>query len=386
MTPDLEKQFMLREIAMQADFVADNLREMMEGVRERLRDFGGRSFSKGYVIGCGDSYFASLAVRDFMTRATGRDVEPVESLEFSRYLVNGLRPESFVLGVSNSGTVSRTIEGIRLARGKGAWTLAVTVSAENTLARTAETLIKVNAVPNIKEQADGTRIVTPGTLTYTASLLGLFVAAIGIGELNGHLDPAASVALLAELAGVAAKMRAADAPARAVAAEVAKTFTRDRQFVIAGGGPNFATAHFGAAKWLEALTKASHPAQLEEWAHIQYFMTDETVDTVLLLPPGAGRDRGLEQARAARDMGGRVIIVAADDDAESQAAADIFFPMPTGIAEDLTPFVYKVVPEYLSCHVAMEQGRSFFGFDDPKRQEVNFRQIFHSSQKAQAKA
>ena len=107
-----------------------------------------------------------------MMRATGRFVEPVEALEFSRYLVGDLPVNSFVFGISNSGTVSRTIEGVRLARDMGAWTFAVTVSADNKLAQTAETLIKVNATPNIKELPDGTRVVTPGTVTYTASMLG----------------------------------------------------------------------------------------------------------------------------------------------------------------------------------------------------------------------
>ena len=50
-------------------------------------------------------------------------------MEFSRYLVEDLPKNSFVFGVSNSGTVSRTIEGVRLAREKGAWTFAVTVNA-----------------------------------------------------------------------------------------------------------------------------------------------------------------------------------------------------------------------------------------------------------------
>ena len=125
-----------------------------------------------------------------MMKATGRFIEPVEALEFSRYLVADLPPDSFVFGISNSGTVSRTIEGVRLARERGAWTFAVTVSADNNLARTAETLIKVNAPPNIKEQPDGTRVVTPGSVTYTASMLGLFIAAIALGEHIGHLDAA----------------------------------------------------------------------------------------------------------------------------------------------------------------------------------------------------
>lgn len=382
---DLEKTFMLREIAMQADFVRDNLDEMLATVRASLANIDPSKMKRGFIIGCGDSYFASLAVREFMMQATGLFVEPVEALEFSRYLVQHLPSDAFVFGVSNSGTVSRTIEGVKLARERGAKTFAVTVSPDSNLAKAAETLVKVNAVPNIKIQADGTRITTPGTLSYTASLLGLYIASIVLGERNGNLKAADVERLVGELRSVADRMSEAEGPISKVAEDVAASFKRDRQFVIAGGGPNYATAHFGAAKWLEALSKASHVAQLEEWAHIQYFMTDDTVDTVILLPPGVGRDRGLEQASAAREMGSRVIIIGEAGDQAAIAASDIFFPMPAGVAEVYTPFLYKLATEYLSCHVAIQQNRRFFGFDNAKREEVNHRQIFHSAQTAAAK-
>ncbi|MBB4053932.1 glucosamine 6-phosphate synthetase-like amidotransferase/phosphosugar isomerase protein [Devosia subaequoris] len=379
---DNEKTVMLREIALQPDFVRDNIDEMLTYMRSVVADRDPGSLQHGFMIGCGDSYCAAIAVRQFMMKATGRLVEAVEALEFSRYLVEDLPANSFVFGVSNSGTVSRTIEGVRLARAKGAWTFAVTVSAENKLAQAAETLIRVNATPNIKELPNGTRVVTPGTVTYTASMLGLYVAAIAIGERIGHLDAAASKVLVEELHATAEAMRAADASTAALAREIAASFTPDRHTVFVGGGPNYATAYFAMAKWFESLTRPAHLSQLEEWAHEHYFMTRSNVDTFIILPPGPGRIRGLEQARAAREMESRVIIIAEEADAEARAAADIFFAMPTGIREVLTPFVYKLVFEYLSCEISKVQNVAFLGFNDRRRQEVNFRQIFHSAEMA----
>ncbi len=374
-----EKAVMLKEVALQPAFVRDNIAPMLGYMRDILSTREPGTLRHGFMIGCGDSYSAALAARSYMMQATGRFIEPVEALEFSRYLVNDLPPDSFVFGISNSGTVSRTIEGVRLARERGAWTFAVTVSADNVLARTAETLIKVNAPPNIKEQPDGSRVVTPGSVTYTASMLGLYVAAIAFGERIGHLRPDRVAALVDELHTLPAAMQTADDAVRALAPKIAGSFTPDRKTVILGGGPNYATAYFGMAKWFEALTRPCHTAELEEWAHEQYFFTDERTDTIILAPPGAGRDRALEQARAARDMGSRVVIVGREGDAAAHAASDIYFPMPD-LAEALTPFVYKLPFEYLACHIADQQNVAFLGFDNRKRQEVNFRQIFHSAQ------
>ncbi len=379
-----EKTVMMREIGLQADFVSDNVDSMLGFMREVLAARDPGTLEHGFMIGCGDSYCAAVAARQFMAKATGRHVEPVESLEFSRYLVEDLPKNSFVFGVSNSGTVSRTIEGVRLARDKGAWTFGVTVNAGSKLAQTAETLLRVNAMDNIKELPDGTRVITPGTLTYTASMLGLFTAAVAIGERLGTLEAARSAQLVASLHGVADAMRAADGPTLERARALAPTLTADRRTVILGGGPNMATSYFAMAKWFEALTRPCHASQLEEWAHEHYFMTDETTDTFIVLPPGAGRDRGLEQARAARDMGSRVVIVGEEGDAAAEAAADAYFPMPAGLPEVLTPFVYKLPFEYLACETARLQDIPFLNFNNPKRLEVNFRQIFNSAEAAAA--
>ena len=381
---DDEKQIMLREIATQPDFVRGNIASMLASMRNALAGREPGAIKHGFMIGCGDSYCAALAARSYMMDVTGLFVEPVEALEFSRYLVSYIPEGSCVFGVSNSGTVSRTIEGVRLAREKGAWTFAVTVSENNRLAHTAETLIKVNATPNIKERADGTRVVTPGTVTYTASMLGLFTAAIALGERVGNVPPERTAILVRDLQKLADDMAAADATVGPLAKEIAATFTPDRKTVILGGGPNYATAYFAMAKWFEGLTRPCHVAELEEWAHEQYFFTDASTDTFVILPPGPGRSRGLEQAMAARDMESRIIIIGAEDDAEARGAADIYFAMPSNITESLTPFVYKLPFEYLSCYIAAEQNIHFLNFNNPKRQQVNFRQIFDSKQTASA--
>lgn len=371
---------MLREIAMQADFVKDNIDSMLAFMRQVLADRDPGTLEHGFMIGCGDSYCAAIAARQFMSKATGRHVEPVEALEFSRYLVEDLPANSFVFGVSNSGTVSRTIEGVRLAREKGAWTFAVTVNPDSKLAQTAETLMRINSIDNIKQLQDGTRVITPGTVTYAASMLGLFTAAIAIGERLGTLDAKRSAELVASLRHTADAMRASDAGTLSIARELAPSIVPSRHTVILGGGPNYATAYFGMAKWFEGLTRPVHASQIEEWAHEHYFMTRDDTDTFIILPPGASRDRGLEQARAAREMGSRVIIIGEADDAAAEAAADHYFPMPKGIPEYLTPFVYKLPFEYLACETAQAQNIAFLNFDNPKRLEVNFRQIFNSAE------
>jgi glucosamine--fructose-6-phosphate aminotransferase (isomerizing) len=211
-------------------------------------------------------------------------------------------------------------------------------------------------------------------------MLALYVASVAFAEKLGVLPASQVRELIAELSAVADHMAAADKAVKKLCQDIASDFTPDRKVVILGGGPNYATAYFGMAKFFEALRQPCHCSELEEWAHEHYFITDEATDTIIVLPAGEGRERGLEQARAARDVGSRVYIIGPQDDLLASAAADVYFPMPIGIREALTPFVYKVPFEYLTCQIAINRNVRFLGFDDPNRQKVNFRQIFDSKQ------
>ena len=99
-----EKKVMLEEIATQPDFVRNSIDGMLAAMRKVLATRQPGTLRHGFMIGCGDSYCAALAARSYMMEVTGRFVEAVEALEFSRYLVSYIPDGSFVFGISNSGT------------------------------------------------------------------------------------------------------------------------------------------------------------------------------------------------------------------------------------------------------------------------------------------
>ena len=383
---DEEKKVMLQEIAMQPDFVRDNVDSMLEATRAALAAHPQRAIGQGFMIGCGDSYCAALAARSFVMDATGRMVEPVEALEFSRYLVGYMPADSFVFGVSNSGTVSRTIEGVALARERGAWTFAVTVSADNRLAATAETLVKVNAVPNIKERPDGTRVVTPGSVTYTASMLGLFVAGIALGEKVGNLDPKRSAALVGQLHGLPDSMAAADKSCSARRrGDRGELLSRPQD----GHPRRRAELRHGLFRHGE-MARGADPAVPHLGARgmgargILRHRRQHRHDRAPAARRGA-EPRPRAGGGGARDGFARHHHRRRRTTTRRRRAADVYFGMPPEVPEPLTPFVYKLPFEYLSCQIAHEQKIPFLGFHNPKRQQVNFRQIFNSAQSAKAR-
>jgi hypothetical protein len=93
------------------------------------------------LTGSGDSLFAAMSVRPALRRWSGQAVDVLTALELGRYEVPLLGPGDVVLGISNSGSSTRTREALTLARERGALTVAVVGSRSGPLAGLAERVL-----------------------------------------------------------------------------------------------------------------------------------------------------------------------------------------------------------------------------------------------------
>jgi glucosamine--fructose-6-phosphate aminotransferase (isomerizing) len=169
------------------------------------------------------------------------------------------------------------------------------------------------------------------------------------------------------------------ASCRPAADELAQSIDPAGGLTVIGGGPNYGTALFGMAKFIEAAAFNAVGQELEEWAHEQYFCTGPGTHTVVIASPGASLDRAREQLRAVRDVGGRAVAICDASDTETVALADTVLPVTFVPDELVSPIVNAVPLELSALAFAQRLGRTMLGFNDKRRQEVNFRQIFDST-------
>ncbi len=127
-------------------------------------------------------------LRLFFDRYSGVAVEPIESLEFSRYVVDFAPETSLTIGISNSGAVSRTIETLLTSRGRGIRTIAITGSEGSSLASAGDSVL-LQTVPELaveeKNPFAGGVPYGAGSLglgNYVASLTTLYLCAMRLGE------------------------------------------------------------------------------------------------------------------------------------------------------------------------------------------------------------
>jgi glucosamine--fructose-6-phosphate aminotransferase (isomerizing) len=355
-------------IYSQPDLVPVILRHIRAELQEKVDAATAQSLRKLYMTGCGDSYFAGVAAEYAFLRYAGLDAQAVEALNFSRYLADYAPDGSALVAVSNSGKVSRTIEAARQARERMV-TWALTDAPESALAQASHQAL----LPHIPYVPSG----GAGTRSYLASLLSLYALALHLGELRGVLTTSEVSELNSVLDETSVRIvKTLELCDYEVQNWVAH-FDADKVFYV-GGGPNFATAMYGAAKVMEALSLEGIAVELEEWAHLQFHTTFAGSQYILIAPPGAAYGRALEQAQGIQNSGGELAVVvdAAEETLASQAGAA--FRVVTPPVAAFSPLTYCIPLQLLAVELAMHLNRSMVMRLDEQRKEINFRQIFHS--------
>jgi glucosamine--fructose-6-phosphate aminotransferase (isomerizing) len=369
---ELKWDNMLAGISAQPDYLRDGAARTLHALTLELPL---RVPSRIYLVGCGDSHYAGLATRFAFERWTGIPTEALESLEFSRYAIDSAPPDALVVAVSNSGRVVRTVECARVARERGIASLGLTYNPTSPLAETASMLLHWS----YNDVGFG-----PGTLSYLASLVGLYALAVRLGQLNGRLDDTRAMGILDAIVASGDDLAATIAANQVAAEQVATSLDGDGLVCIIGGGPNYATALFGMAKFIEAAAYPAVGQELEEWAHEQYFCTQPGTATFVVAPIGASVDRAREQLQAIRDVGGHAVAICDPADTETSSLADAVLPIQLPKAELLSPLVTPIPLELVALRFAQRLGRTMLGFDDDRRRAINFRQIFGSTDPLEA--
>lgn len=319
-----------------------------------------RGLRRLVISGCGDSLFAGVAARLAIERLGGLPCEPLDAMECGRYASARFSPEVAVLGISNSGTTSRVLESIALAQRAGAMTLALTGTAGSALERLAGACV-VRSVVGAGRREGPTALVERHLGEYCGTLTALYHLALHLGEARGvitHRERQLETERI-EAAAEMAQRALREGPGRVVSL-LAPLQDANRVYYL-GAGPGYGTALFGAAKLLEEVPLCGIPQQLEEWAHLQYFLTmveGARTCAVVIAPPGESTERAAEILRSIRDDGGFALAVThlAQDTVWKEAAAAIL--VEGECWEGYAPIPYAVPVQLLGIALALHHGQS----------------------------
>ena len=302
--------------------------------------------------GSGDSLFAARSVLPALRRWSGVSAEAMTGLEFARYETPLLEPGDVFVAISNSGGSSRTREAVALARDRGIPVLGVTGSPDGPLAAMVDLPLHRPVRSEGFDTAGHGRAIVH-IAEYLGTLRALYGLALRLGVARGRLALRDADTLRATIdraaAAVPAVAATAEPSARALAEHLHGRGT-DTVWVL-GAGPNRGTAEYCAAKFHEQVPLNGIPQDLEEWAHLQYFLTlswGGRGPVLVLAPPGNARDRAEEIVGGIARAGGFAVIVGPGGPAAASHRLEVAEDLP----ELLTPLLYHLPIQLVVLHLA----------------------------------
>jgi glucosamine--fructose-6-phosphate aminotransferase (isomerizing) len=344
--------------AIQSGIDFGNLRSHLEeGVGRLVAHPRFRPDAHVWLSGSGDSLFAAQTALPALERWAGFRGSVATAIEFARYRVPLLGNQDCLWAISNSGSAARTRETVGLANAAGVFTVGITGSTSGPLAAAAATYI-YRPVEELADVAQVSRGIFMNMNEFLVTLYTLLFVGLQLGVKRGALTGETAESKIAAAEAAIQSVPRIAAAIESKAEELARAIHGVDTFWIIGAGPAFGTARYCAAKFHEQLPRNAIPEDLEEWAHLQYFLTltwKERSLVMVLAPPGHSLDRAEELVEGIADAGGRAIVVANSGFGHFPRALTEF-RIDTANDEFLTPFTYHLPAQLLILYASLMGG------------------------------
>ena len=195
------EHFMLKEIHEQPAAVRDTLNSLIKDGKIDLSPAGLteeliRSLDQIHIVACGSAWHVGMAAQYVIEDLAGIPVR-VELASEYRYRALPLSAHTLVIIISQSGETADSLAALRVAKERGAETLAIVNVIGSTIAREADHVLYTLAGPEI---------AVATTKAYSAQLVAADVLAIHLASIRGCLEAGREESLLSELAQIPEKM------------------------------------------------------------------------------------------------------------------------------------------------------------------------------------
>ncbi len=315
-------------------------------------------FDHLYLMGCGDSHHVSVATQLAFRVLAGVETEALTAMQFARYTAETLHnpQRCLVVGASVSGEVSRTLEGMLMARKAGVKVMALTATPTSRIGRAADVIVDTTQ-PAFK---DPEGMVIPGVRSFVANQVGLLLVALHLGEKRGHLSGEELAHFRGMIDSFPGKIQDTIQLNEEVTEKLADTWLDASEFVFCGSGSGYAAALFSAAKILETSGDSAIAQDMEEWAHLQYFAKKEDTPTFIISAGERDASRASEVVTAAKAIGRRVALIAPDHFLKSISEEIVQLPVAGGLPEMFQSLLSFIPGSLFAAYRAERLGEPYF--------------------------
>src|SRR5579885_2166470 len=314
--------FMLKEIYEQPEGVAETIGDRVRHGHLVLEGLGMtedelRELRRIVVVACGTSYHAGVVGRYAIEEWARVPVEPDVASEWI-YRNPVVDPGTLVIGISQSGESRDTIQAMKLAREKGARTVAITNTMGSQITREVDSVLYTRT---------GLEVGVAASKTFTAQVSLLFLVGLKLAECRETLPRPEMEFILDELYDLPDKMRRfldGDHPIE----EIAQRFHREQFFLYLGRHIGLPVALEGALKLKEISYIPTEAYSAGEMKHGPIALLDEGTPVVVVATRIHTYDKIVSNIQETRARGAHVIAIATDGNEDIQHHADDVIYVP----------------------------------------------------------
>jgi glucosamine--fructose-6-phosphate aminotransferase (isomerizing) len=345
------KHFMRKEIHEQVRSLTDTIAGRVDFEAGRvllpqltLSPERAQAINRIVIVACGTAAHAGMVGKMLIERLARIPVEVDIASEF-RYrepLVDG---DTVVLAISQSGETADTLAAMVEGRERGAELWSIVNAIGSQAMRMSDGAIGMQVGPEIS---------VASTKAFTAPIVDLYMLAVLLGDLRGHLSEKDRRRLLADLRRIPDLV--GQTLDREAEVEAAARILRDVDHCLyLGRGIEMPIAYEGALKLKEISYIHAEAYPAGEMKHGPIALIDKTMPVIAIAPQDPWYDKMVSQVEQAKARGGRVIALISDGDEMLLELADHVLTVPSA-PWMLAPVVATIPLQLLAYHIAVLRG------------------------------
>ncbi len=341
--------FMLKEIYEQPESIAETIGDrtrhgklVLEGLgmdEQQLADL-----RRIVILACGTAYHAGVVGRYVLEEWARIPVEPDIASEWI-YRNPVIDENTMVIGISQSGETRDTVGAMRLAREKGAHTVAITNMMGSHITREVDSSLYTRC---------GLEVGVAASKTFTAQVALLYLVGLKLAEMRGTLPPSEVSYIVDQVYTLPAKVARfldGDHPIE----EIAQRFYGQDFFLYLGRHIGLPVALEGALKLKEISYIPTEGYSAGEMKHGPIALLEEGTPVVVVATKTHVYDKIVSNIQETRARGAHVIAIATDGNEDIQHHADDVIYVPR--TPSFLQAVLAVVPlQLLAYRIARLRG------------------------------
>lgn len=307
---------------------------------EPIKDFIKSVLEKIYIVACGTSYHAGYAMKYLIEAYSNINISLEVASEF-RYMNPHIDDKTLVIAVSQSGETIDTLEGIRLAKKKGAHVLAMSNVVGSTIPRESHSVVYMNTGPEIGVAA---------TKTYTAQISILYAIAAQIMHWKGYYTNEIKE-IIKELELIPDIYKEILSKKDHIL-ELAREYTHYKHMMFIGRGFGYTASLEGALKLKEISYINANGYQAGELKHGPIALLDESFPVFAIVPFNGLREKMISNIMEVKARKARVIAISTKGDAKISKITNEYIEVPK-TSEAISPLTVAPVTQLFAYYVSI---------------------------------